>query len=97
MIHCQLSEMRALKSSFLVASADSNSIDMLDLEHGKLYPFIRDSELLHHPDAMAYHPRSGNLLVSSGTDITNSAVFEFDPRTGAFLKRFDERKSPLSL
>lgn len=75
---------------YLVSNADSSSVLLVDTTHGHHFPFIRSGTFLDHPDAMMYHPLTGRLLVSSGSNLSHSAILQFDALTGAYLGRFDD-------
>lgn len=85
-----LSAYGACAEEFLLSSAVSNSIVLLDSVTGLERPFIKATGLLDHPDSMVFHPSTGRLLVSTGKTKATSKVLQFDARTGEYLGRFDD-------
>lgn len=76
------------EAAILVSNTRGNNIVSFDEVTGNfLGEFITADRGLIDPDTIVYGP-DGNIYVSSGTTLENSAILRFDGKTGAFIDRF---------
>ena len=86
-----LSFVSCVRDDFLIANHNSDNIMLMNGDTGNIKEFIRSGlGGLISPDTIIYHPFTGTILISSGTNTSNSAILMYDPQSGRFLGRFDD-------
>lgn len=68
-------------------TGSSNIVEFDEITGDFLGEFIAPFEGFESPDTFAYGP-DGNLYISSGTTPETSAIYRFDPTTGALIDAF---------
>ncbi|MEO1592266.1 MAG: PEP-CTERM sorting domain-containing protein [Cyanobacteria bacterium J06632_22] len=77
-----------VQAALLVGNTEGNNIVEIDETTGAvLGEFISPFEGFESPDTLVYGP-GGDLYISSGTTLDNSAIYRFDGHSGQLIDRF---------
>ena len=75
-------------AALLVGNTEGNNIIEIDEQTGTvLGEFISPFDGFESPDTLAYGP-DGDLYISSGTTLDNSAIYRFDGHSGQLIDKF---------